>query len=114
MKLIHRQMQFGIGIGHGGNRIVVQLQPQTGSFRRDDITVVPFNRAFDPLHVGAIESAYAFQNQKVGRASGDLDIGGGDNRAAIQMRCNLHLPCLGHASDLLRLKQAADTAKVHL
>ena len=56
----------------------------------------------------------AFEDQEVGRARRELDIGRAHDRAAIQMRRDLDVVDFGHAGDLLGFEQPADAAQVHL
>src|SRR6185437_16494138 len=52
--------------------------------------------------------------QEVGAAQGQLQRRRGDERAAVDVRCDLHVVGLGHARDLLRLQDSADLADVEV
>ncbi len=56
----------------------------------------------------------AFQDQEVRDAGGELDVGGGFDRAAIQVRCDLGVMGFGHAGDLLAFQDAANPAQRRL
>ena len=56
----------------------------------------------------------ALQNQKVGGTGRQLDVGGPDDRPAVEVRGDLRVIGLGHAGDLLGLQDAAHPAEIHL
>ena len=62
----------------------------------------------------ALPAFDALENQKVGAAGGQLDVRRTDHRAAVQVRGDLYMLRFGHAGDLLRFEQSADTTEIHL
>ena len=54
------------------------------------------------------------EHEEVRAARAELDVRGADDRAAVEVWCDLGVVRLRHAGDLLRLEQAADPTQVQL
>jgi len=50
---VHFQVEPGAGVGVLGRNLLVQLDPQAGRGRRDDVAVLPLNRLLQDLAVEA-------------------------------------------------------------
>ena len=109
--LRHFQMQRLAGVRMGQRNLFVQFHAQAGVLARDHIAVFPLDLLFQQPFVKAAELLDALQDQEVRDAGGQLDVGCGLDRAAIQVRRDLGIVGLGHAGDLLAFQDAADPSQ---
>ena len=98
----------------GRHHSVVQLDPEAGGGRRNDVAVLPLKRLFQQRRMESVHLADGFQDQEIGNAGGKLDVRRRRHRTAIEMRCHLHISGFRHGGDLLALENAAGAAKVGL
>ena len=96
-----------------GDRLV-ELDAETGARRRQHVAVLPADRLLQQVGVDAVPAADALEDQEVRRAGRELDVGGADDRAAVEVRRDLRVVALRHPGDLLAFEQAADAPEVHL
>ena len=90
---------------------LVELDAEPGRGRRNDVAVLPTNRLLQDLGMEAAPLLNAFQDQKVGRAGRDLNVGRADHGPAIQMRSDLRVMHFRERRHLLGLEQAADASR---
>src|SRR3569833_3983053 len=100
-------MQTRAGVGEARDEILVQLDTQAGLGWGNDVAVFPAYRFLQDPGVEAVPALDAFEDQEVGAAGGELDVGSAYDRSAIQVRGDLHVIDLCHAGNLLGLEKAA-------
>src|SRR5271156_4812168 len=101
-----------IRVGEGDG--LVELDAEPGSGRGNHVARLPADGFFQDFRVEAAPLLDAFQDQKIGRARRDLNIGRAHHRTAIQVRGDLRVMDLGERRDLLRLEEPADAPEIHL
>ena len=88
--------------------LLVEFDTKARLGGRDDVAVLPADRFLENLGVEAVEAADALLDQKVRAARIHLDVGRGLDGAALEMRRDLRVVRLRHASDLPRFQNAAN------
>src|SRR5882672_11156472 len=88
--------------------LLVQFHAEARCARRNDVALLPGDGLPEDLGVKALPALDAFEDEEIRTAGGELDVGGSDDRPAVEMRCDLHMFNFCHACDFLRLENAAD------
>ena len=78
-------MKPGTGIRMPGGDRFVQLDPQAGSGRWNDVSFLPANRLFENLRLKTVPGLNALLNQEIRAAGVNLNVGGPLDRPTIQM-----------------------------
>src|SRR4051812_33846838 len=96
------------------NDLLIELDAESGFARRNHVAVLPAYGLLQDPGVEAVPALDALENQEVGTAGRQLDVGGPHDGATVQVWRDLHMIDFRHAGDLLGLQDAADTAQIHL
>src|SRR5581483_4567566 len=94
--------------------LLVQLDAEAGRVRRQHVAVLPAQRRAQQRRREAAPVEDAFEQQQVGAAGAELDVGGGDDGAAVEVGRDLRVVRLRQGRDLLALQQPAGPAEVRL
>src|SRR5690349_16897067 len=97
-----------------GGDLLVELDAEARRGGRDDVAVLPCDRSLQDLGVEAAPVEDSLENEEVRAAGAELDVGGADHGAAVQVRRDLRVVRLGQRGDLLPLQEATDPAEVEL
>src|SRR3972149_6307758 len=103
----HVEMQELSGVGVPGRALLVQLDAEPGSGRRDDVSVLPADRLLQDLRMEAAPGLDALLDQEVGAAGVDLDVCRGLDRSAVEMRSELRVVGLGDHAGLLGFEESS-------
>src|ERR1700722_12150264 len=88
--------------------ILIELHAEPRLVRRDDEAVLPLNRLFEDFAMESVPALDALEDEKVGAAGRELDVGGANHGPTIEMGRDLRVMGFRHARNLLRLQNPAD------
>src|SRR5579871_7051911 len=103
--LSHLEMQHVTLVGMAGDELLVELDAEARLRRRDHIARLPADRLAQDVGVEALPALDAFEDQEVGAAGRELDVGRSDHGAAIEVGRELHVLYLRERCDLLGLEK---------
>src|SRR3984885_12068624 len=94
--------------------LFIQLDAEPRLLRRDDEAILPTDRLFEDLPMEAVPALDALEDEKIRAARRELNVRRADDRPAIKVRRDLRVVSFRDSRDLLRFKDAADAAQIHL
>src|ERR1700720_588696 len=105
-------MQIRPGPRMGQRHLLVELDAEPRLLRGDDKAIFPADRLLEDLRMKAVPALDALEDEKIRAAGCELNVGGADNRSAIEVGRDLRVMRFCDSRDLLRFQDAADAAEI--
>ena len=98
---------MGVCVGVGAGDFFVEVCAEACAGWRDDVAVVPVDGCGEKVGVETAEGLDHLEDQEVGCAGGEGDVGEGFDRAAVEVRSDLHVVSFGYRCDLLGFEDSS-------